>query len=273
MSVKALLRSCHPAPTVAVTVLAVALAVAAGREAPGVVLVGVTVLSGQLVIGWANDVLDRERDIASGRADKPVATGAVSARAVGLAALAALAACVPLSLANGLSAGLVHLTIVGSGLGYDLGVKRTLLSWVPFVVAFGLLPAFVALGLPGSPWPPAWALSAAALLGVGAHFANVLPDIEDDLATDVRGLPQRLGARRSRLVAAGLLVAATVVLTVGPPGQVDAIGWVGLAAVAALVAAGFAVRRAAGSRGPFLVAVAVALTAVALLLARGGALS
>src|SRR3712207_7375206 len=33
-------------------------------------------------------------------------------------------------------------------------------------------------------------------LGVGAHLLNVLPDLEDDAATGVRGLPHVLGPRR-----------------------------------------------------------------------------
>ena len=54
--------------------------------------------------------------------------------------------------------------------------------------------------------------------GAGAHFANVLPDLDDDARTGVRGLPHRLGAARSAVAAAGLLLAATVTLVFGPPG-------------------------------------------------------
>ena len=66
---------------------------------------------------------------------------------------------------------------------------------VPYVVCFGLLPVFVVLGCPGTPAPPWWLPVAGGLLGAGAHFANVLPDLDDDAATGVRGLPHRLGAR------------------------------------------------------------------------------
>ena len=61
--------------------------------------------------------------------------------------------------------------------------------------------------------------AAGALLGVGAHLVNVLPDLADDAATGVRGLPHRLGARRSSVLAAAVLVGATVVIVVGAPGR------------------------------------------------------
>src|SRR5690606_933697 len=99
----ALVRSCHPAPTVAVTALSAALAVAFGRTAGGVALVAAAVLAGQLSIGWSNDLLDAGRDRAAARTDKPVAAGLVGPRVVGVAAGVAGAACVGLSLANGWS--------------------------------------------------------------------------------------------------------------------------------------------------------------------------
>jgi 4-hydroxybenzoate polyprenyltransferase len=109
---------------------------------------------------------------------------------------------------------------------------------VPFIPGFGLFPAFVTLGLPGHPWPAWWATTAGALLGMGAHFANVLPDLPLDLATGVHGLPQRLGGRISRAVAGALLGGATAVLAVAP-GPAGVLGgpllWAG-AAVAVVVA-------------------------------------
>ena len=66
-----LLRSCHPEPTAAVTLMITALAVTAGHSAGAVVLIGLAVLAGQLSIGWLNDLLDAERDRAVGRPDKP----------------------------------------------------------------------------------------------------------------------------------------------------------------------------------------------------------
>lgn len=269
---RALVRAAHPGPTLAVTAIATALAVAVGRGPPGTLLVALTVLSGQLSIGWCNDLVDRDRDRRSARADKPLATGALPPAAVAWACAAASVACVPLSLANGVAAGLAHLVLVGSGWAYNLGVKRTVASPLPYAVSFGLLPAVVTLGLPGSPWPPSWAILGGSLLGVGAHGVNVLPDFEEDLATGVRGLPQRLGRPATRIGAAGVLLTASVVLAVGP-GRLDLVAVAGLLAVGVALVAGVAAPGPARSRAPFTVAVVVAVVDVALLVARGGALT
>jgi protoheme IX farnesyltransferase len=261
----ALLRACHPEPTVAVTAMVTALAVTAGRDARGVLLVAAAVLAGQLSIGWLNDALDAGRDAAVGRTDKPIATGAVSVRTVAVASAVAAAACVPLSFASGVLAGGAHLVAVAAGWAYDLGVKSTRWSVVPYLVCFGLLPVFVALGLPGAPLPPWWMPAAGALLGAGAHFANVLPDLADDAATGVRGLPHRLGAAGSRAAAGLLLLAATVVLAVAAP-LPAALAWAVPVLAALVLAAGFRAGRRPGSRAPFRAVLVVAALAVLLLL-------
>jgi 4-hydroxybenzoate polyprenyltransferase len=267
----ALLRACHPEPTAAVTLMVTALAVTTGHTAGRVVLIGSAVLTGQLSIGWLNDVLDAERDRTVGRADKPVVAGAVSARTVGFATAVAAAACVPLSLACGVWAGVLHLVAVAAGWAYDLGLKSTPVSVLPYIVCFGLLPAFVVVALPGSPAPPWWLPVAGALVGAGAHFANVLPDLEDDAATGVRGLPHRIGAAGSRIAAAVLLLAATVVLALAAP--VPAVVAVAVPVLAAAVlAAGFRAGRRPGSRAPFRAVLVVAGVAVVLLVAVGPAL-
>ncbi|MDF5753768.1 UbiA family prenyltransferase [Spongiactinospora sp. TRM90649] len=259
--------ACHPGPTVAVTGLVTALAAIAGRDPAGCALVAAAVLAGQLSVGWSNDAVDATRDAAAGRTSKPVVSGAVRAGALWRAALIALACCVPLSLASGVEAGAAHLVGVAAAWAYNLGLKATALSWLPYAVGFGSLPAFVALGLPGAPWPAWWAVSAAALLGVGAHLANVLPDIEDDLAAGVRGGPQRLGAGRVRVMLPLPLLAATVVLVVGA--DLGAAGWAGLGAALLPAGAGIAAARRS-PRAPFWAAVAVTAVDVALLLAAGG---
>lgn len=267
----ALARACHPEPTVAVTAMMTALAVTTGRPAVGVLGVAAAVLSGQLSVGWLNDYLDAERDVLVGRTDKPLVTGAVSRRAVGTAAVLAGMLCVPLSLAFGLLAGWLHLVAVAAGWAYDLGLKATRASPVPYVVGFGLLPVFVVVGAPGAPAPPWWLPVAGALLGAGAHFANVLPDLDGDAATGVRGLPHHLGAATSRVVAAVLLLAASVVLAAGVP-VFPALAAAAPVLAAGVLAAGFVAGRRAGSRAPFRAVLVVALVDVVLLLAAGPAL-
>jgi 4-hydroxybenzoate polyprenyltransferase len=264
----ALLRAAHAPPTIAVTVLATTLAATSGRGLTGTVLVAAAVLTGQLSIGWSNDLIDRERDRAAGRPDKPVASGAVTAQMVRLACGTAAAACIPFSLASGWRAGLCHLVGVAGGWAYNLGLKRTLLSWLPYAMSFALLAGFLSLGLPGHPAPHWWVLAAAALLGVGAHFLNVVPDVAADRLAGILGLPQRLGADHARTAGAVLLAAAAAIVTLGP-GSPPLWALVGLAAAVALAVAAATTGRVAASRLPFLLALATAAVTVALLIGRG----
>ncbi|WP_437112498.1 UbiA family prenyltransferase [Streptomyces cinnamoneus] len=271
-AVAALAGACHPGPAAAVTGLATALAAVAGQGGGRCVLAGTAVLAGQLSVGWSNDAFDARRDAAAGRRDKPVASGAVGEEAVWGAAFTALALCVPLSLAWGPLAGAVHLAGVVAAWAYNLRLKATVWSWLPYAVGFASLPAFVVLGLPGRAWPAWWLVAAGALLGVGAHLADVLPDIAGDVATGVRGLPHRLGVRRTRQALPVPLLAATAVLAFGPAGVPDVAGPAALVVAASAAAAGARCGRW-WERAPFASAVVVAAVDVALLLVRGAALT
>lgn len=255
---RGLLGSAHLGPTVAVTALVALLTAAQGLEVGTSVLVVAAVFAGQLSIGWSNDLVDLARDRATGREDKPLATGEASVRAVRLACAVAVLAAVGLSLAVGVAAGLVHLACVACGWAYNLGLKSTAWSWLPYAGAFGGLTVFVALA--GDALPPWWWPVGAGLLGVGAHLVNVLPDVEDDLATGVRGLPHRLGPRWIAPGAAVVLGLASVVVLVGasPPGAAAAAVGLVVAVLVALVVVG-------RGRLPFLAAIAIALVDAVLL--------
>jgi 4-hydroxybenzoate polyprenyltransferase len=273
LPVVALARASHFPPTVAVTTIATALAIAVGRGLGGTLAVLFAVLAGQLSVGWSNDYLDHDRDRRTGRLDKPIVAGTVTARTVGTAALVAAAACVPLSLLSGWRAALVHLGAVALAWAYNAGLKNTVWSVVPYVVAFGALPVFVTLGLPGHPLPPGWAVAAAALLGGGAHFVNTLPDLADDARVGIRGLPHRCGARASLVIAAALLGTAVAVLTFAPPGTPGAAELAGLVAAGGAVV-GVVVTGALGrGRIAWYLTLAVAGLSVVLFLANGSSLA
>lgn len=271
MTARALVQASHPEPSLAVTALTTALALSAGRG-PGSGWVAAALLTGQLSVGWSNDWIDADRDALARRPDKPAAKGELSPATLRAAALTAAGVCIPLSLAMGWRAGAVHLLAVAAAWAYNAGLKSTLLSFAPYAFAFGVIPSIITLGLPGSPWPPVWATAAGALLGVGAHLANVLPDLADDAATGVRGLPHRLGPHGSALASALLMLTATGVLALGPGGG----GWLAAGALAlagSITAVGLGLSRRAGSRAAFRAVIAVAAVDVALLIARGSALT
>lgn len=270
----ALLRASHPEPAAAVTTVSALLAVAVGHPAGGAVAVAAAVLATQLSVGWANDWLDADRDAAAGRTDKPIPAGAIGRRTVGIAALVATVAAVPLALLSGARAGGVLLLALASALLYDWPLKFTALSVLPYLVSFAAMPAFVVLALPGTPTPPAWLIVTGGLLGAGAHFANVLPDLADDERTGVRGLPHRIGPTWSRAAAAALLLGATATLTLGPPGPPTRPSLAALALALAVLLIGYYLSRAAVARGDrpvaaFRAVMLVALIDVVLLLASG----
>jgi 4-hydroxybenzoate polyprenyltransferase len=265
-SAYALAASCHPVPTVAVTVLTTLLVAAAGNDATTVIVAAAAVLTGQLSIGWSNDAIDADRDREVGRTDKPVARGLVSSRTIWTAAALATAATVALSLLLGWRAGLVQLAVVVWGWLYNAWLKSTVASPLPFLLAFGGLPAVATLALPDSHWPPVWTLAAAGLIGVAAHFGNALPDLDDDLHTGVAGLPHRLGRSTSSLVAVGAALGATLVAVVAEASTGPPLMWVLAVAAVAIGCGGFvASRRLPGSEAAFYATMAVAAVDVAVL--------
>jgi protoheme IX farnesyltransferase len=278
----ALVRACHPEPTAAVTVGSALLALVVGHRAAGVALVGGTILASQLCTGWSNDWRDADRDAAAGRADKPVAAGVLPRRTVGAGALLAGAAFVALSLATGWYAAgwsglrwapavVIWVGLAGA-LAYNFRLKATPLSPLPYLVSFGCLGAFPVLALPAPTPVPWWLPLGTGLLGGGAHFLNVLPDLADDARTGVRGLPHRLGPAGCWVAAAGLLLPAGAVLAFGPPGRP---GWAALALFAATALAlplgAYAAGRRPGSRAAFRAVLVIALCDAVLLLIAGPA--
>lgn len=265
----------HAGPATVVTVLGGALAAGAGADAGRTVLVAAAVLTGQLSVGWSNDWVDAERDRAVDRRDKPAVTGAVSVRVLRAGALLAAGAAVVLSLATGPAPGLLHVGAVAAAWAYNLRLKSTVWSWLPYAVSFALLPAFCVLAVPGAReagGPAWWVLVTGALLGVGAHLANVLPDLAQDAATGVRGLPHRLGARVVGVLAPVLLLAGVAVAVAGSAAS----GWrsaVGLLAGALALAAGGLALARPGRRGPFGLTMAVAVACVVLLVGAGDSLT
>jgi len=257
-----LLRAAHFGPTAAVTTIVALLALALDLPAAKGIIVTAAVFAGQLTIGWGNDLVDVRRDREVGRRDKPLANDELSPSFVLHCLVVAAVACVVLSLLAGWRSGVAHLAFgVAFGHLYNLYFKATAWSWLPYAVAFGALPAVVSLADSPWQWPPAWMVGTAAMLGVAAHFLNTLPDFDDDAATGVRGLPHRLGAVRSRLIATALLVLATAVAVLGPAGAPATWAWAALAGVILLAALALLGR----GKAPFYAAIAIALVDVVLL--------
>jgi 4-hydroxybenzoate polyprenyltransferase len=104
--------------------------------------------------------------------------------------------------------------MLAAGWAYNLGMKSNWSSALPYAVGFGAIPVFVGLAAPTPFWVSTWVVMVTALLGVAAHFANVLPDIEADKLTGVNSLPHILGQKVSAIViATAALIANLLVVT------------------------------------------------------------
>lgn len=265
----ALVRASHPLPALAVTAVAAGLGASTGRPIDAVVVATAAVFAGQLSVGWLNDLVDAPRDAQVGRVGKPLAAGEIRPPVVRAAFAVSALAAVLLALPSGPAATGIQVVTLVSAWAYDLGVKATAFSVVPFALSFGLLPAFISMGAPGAPWPPLWLMGAAAALGSAAHFVNVLPDLADDAATGVRGLPHRLGPNASRLGAAALVLTASALLGFGPDGAPSPLVLGAMPIAVGVLAIGLIAGRKPRSPAAFRAVMIVAVLDVALLLQTG----
>jgi 4-hydroxybenzoate polyprenyltransferase len=263
----ALLRSAHPGPAASVTLITVLLGIAVGLDPWRVTLLGVTLGANQLSIGLSNDWFDAARDRAADRSDKPVARGEIAVSTVRFAAVAAAVSAVLVSPALGILFAFAHLVALGGGWAYNAWFKHGPLSPLPYIVSFGLLPMLATLALPHPALAAWWAVLAGSLLGVAAHVANVLPDLADDAATGVHGLPHRLGRAASTVLGGVALTGAGIALTFGiGAGSPVALTGLGLSIAASVAAVVFSLR---GSRWGFRLVILAALIDVCLLVVAG----
>lgn len=212
--------------------------------------VGLAMTLLQLGIGAVNDVVDASRD-AGHKPGKPIPAGLVTPAAATRLAIVCFAG--GLGLAWSVSLGLGGLAVLAAviGLGYDLRLKGTAWSWLPFAVGIPLLPVFGWLAATGG-LPPSSAIlvPVAAAAGAALAIGNALVDVERDRAAGSSSIALALGPDRAGRAGAGLL-GLVWVATVGSAGIARAAsGQVAILAAAGavpLAAALLAARRGASS--------------------------
>jgi 4-hydroxybenzoate polyprenyltransferase len=211
--VRGLLKASHFIPSLIVPSIAFVFGVHYWWEGPAYVI-AFTVFTGQLVVGWSNDLYDFADDQKHQRMNKPLVSGAITEKYL----RSWLIFMVPFSfLANifgplGFKGGLLYWLGVGFGVAYNFYFKFTVLSPVPFAVAFAILPSCIAISKDVT--PPMWMWLGGGLLGSAAHFINVLKDLDQDRASDIKGMPQIVGKKASITIAALLSVAAIAVIVI-----------------------------------------------------------
>lgn len=151
-------------------------------------------LGGQLAVGALNEWCDRDTDAAA-KPWKPIPAGLVPASHALAIAFGGLA----LMLVAGGLLGPVELLVLaianGCGLVYDLGVKRTPLSWLPYLVALPLVPIWSWVAMDGFEPRLLWLYPIGGFFIVAIHLAQVMPDIAGDRGQGERGLAVVLGER------------------------------------------------------------------------------
>lgn len=208
---KGLLKAAHFGPTLIVTAISFAVATYYWWEGPAYVI-AFGVFTGQLVVGWSNDLYDLEDDLKHQRSKKPLVVGLITKKYL----QKWLRFMVPFSfVANllgplGIKGGLVYMLGIACGVAYNFYFKFTMLSPLPFAIAFAALPSCVVISKDLN--PPLWMLLGGPLFGMAAHFINVIKDIDQDQASGISGLPQRLGKTKSILAAIFLILLGVVAL-------------------------------------------------------------
>jgi 4-hydroxybenzoate polyprenyltransferase len=210
------LRVLHPFPSFLVATVTVALVPFADPHAsPALyVVLGLGMLCYQFSLGVANDVVDAADDAAT-KPWKPVARGAISRRAATLLAAALAGAGLLATSGLELVPWLIGAAGLACGLAYDVQFKRTPLSFVPWAIAFPLIPAWVYTAADAWDQLLWWAFPLGGLLAVALYFANQAPGAEAERTMGVRGLSQAVGERRSRAIAVALFgIAASAAVVV-----------------------------------------------------------
>ena len=210
---RGLLKASHFGPTLLVTAISFGFATYYWWEGPAYVI-AFGVFTGQLVVGWSNDLYDYQDDLSHNRKNKPLISGQITKELL----QNWLKWVTPFSfIANlfgplGVKGGLVYMLGILCGVAYNFYFKFSVLSPLPYAVAFAALPSSIAISKDIT--PPLWMWLGGALFGVAAHFVNVLKDMKEDQISKIGGLPQRLGSKNSIWVAVILIAIGIAVLKI-----------------------------------------------------------
>ena len=210
---RGLLKASHFGPTLLVTAISFGFATYYWWEGPAFVI-AFGVFTGQLVVGWSNDLYDYEDDLRHNRLNKPLIAKTISRETL----QRWLRFMVPFSfVANllgplGIKGGLVYMLGIACGVAYNFYFKFSPLSPLPYAIAFAALPSCIAISKDVT--PPLWMWLGGALLGMAAHFINVIKDMKEDQISQIGGLPQRLGTTKSLIVAIFLIICGVLTILI-----------------------------------------------------------
>lgn len=168
--------------------------------------IAIAIFAGQLFVGWSNDLIDYQLDLQANRLSKPLVSGSISKEFLRTSIYFALVATLLISLLSPLKiiGTIFHLMGLVSAFLYNIKLKATVFSPVPYLISFAALS--LAIYLPLGFMPPLWIFLGYLLFPTAFHFFNVLKDLEKDVNQGILGFPQRIGRSWSIAVAITLLL-------------------------------------------------------------------
>jgi 4-hydroxybenzoate polyprenyltransferase len=215
-----LAKASHFGPTLIVTTLSYLFAELYWTTGPAL-LIALSFFSGQLIVGWSNDLIDYADDLSHQRMNKPLVAGLITRTFL----QSWLAFMIPISLVLnlfgplGFVGGGLSVFAIGWAVAYNFYFKFNIFSPLPFAVAFAILPSCMAYSKDKT--PPLWMILGGAFLGIAAHFINVIKDMDQDHASGIKGLPQRCGKKGSITLAVIFIAVAIAQLIIAMPLQLE----------------------------------------------------
>lgn len=208
-----LLKASHFGPTVLVVSITYVLSRIQFSVSDSL-FIAFAILLGQFVVGWSNDLIDFPLDKEAKRVVKPLVAGTISESTLRVSIVIALIGALIVSIMSplGVSGTAIHFLGLLSAAAYNLKLKSTLFSVVPFMFSFGALPWAIYAAAGES--PPSWMVLAFVLISSAFHFLNVIKDMDSDIAQNVMGLPQVLGRKKSTIMAIFLLGLGAAVVVI-----------------------------------------------------------
>ena len=213
-----LLQAAHAKQAIVTALAMGGVAALTNRPPEECAVVLLTVLVGQTILGWHNDIVDRERDAAHRTPGKPVADGRLDPGAAWYAIIVAALVLVPLSITTGITAGAIYLVSVCVGMLGNVVLRTGFFSWVTWAVSFAMLPAYLSYGGWGGQAmgdPPNTSITVlAALLGIGVHFMRAVWGLVADHEDGWTYLPLKLGLKlgATRLLALSTFFTSAIVV-------------------------------------------------------------
>ena len=188
-------------------------------------------LGGQIAIGAINEVVDAGLDTAA-KPWKPIPAGLIAVPTAITIAAVSLVLMAFMSATLGTASLLLCSVGTATGLAYDLWFKRSLWSWLPYLVALPLLPIWVATALDAFNPRLLMLYPLGALAVIGVHLSQALPDVASDRAAGIRSLSSQLGPRRTLVGCWGATLTAPLLALLAAPVLAERPGIVSGAAIA-----------------------------------------